>query len=120
MSDILPDCRPREAKGRVWIDRGDGFGKIPHVRFYCANCLKVYQLVPEENCTFAFWLCNPCVEKHGAVAGTYVMPDEVFWASVRAEQQERYGCQLNPYELSEVLKHENNSLNKLVREHAPA
>lgn len=81
--EILPDCRmtsPIGAQsnnllGNYWIP------------IYCANCGAEGGKVPEENMTFAFWLCNCCWEKHGAVAGMMAVPDEVFWEEVRNNQK---------------------------------
>jgi hypothetical protein len=79
--EILPDSRANIAHGVI---RGPHGNWLP---IFCANCGTKGGLVPEENMTFAFWLCDPCWEKHGAIAATYVLPDEVFWAEVAAEQQ---------------------------------
>ncbi len=73
---ILPDTRAKRPtggkcfQGRWWIP------------IHCANCGTPGGFVPEENMTFAFWLCEPCYETHGAIAGTMVLPDEIFWADV--------------------------------------
>jgi len=117
--EILPDSRAREAKDVKQMSVPN-IGMVHWVPIFCANCGTAGGRVPEENCTFAFYLCNNCVEKWGAVAGTYAVPDDVFWANVRREQQEKYGRQLLPLELEEVLKHENNSLTKLVQERVTA
>jgi hypothetical protein len=58
------------------------------VPIYCANCGKDGGFVPEENCNFAFWLCDPCYEKHGTIAGTMATPDDVFWAQVAQDSKE--------------------------------
>ena len=79
--EVLPDSRAKVTRGAI---RGPNCSWIP---IFCANCGTPGGLVPEENMTFAFWLCNPCWEKHGAIAATYVMPDEVFWAEVAEEQK---------------------------------
>ena len=63
--------------------RGPGGNWVP---IFCANCHTPGGRVPEENMTFAFWLCNPCWEKYGAPAALMVSPDEVFWSEVAAEQ----------------------------------
>ena len=81
MIEILPDSRTISGRGAI---RGPGGSWTP---IFCANCGTAGGRVPEENMTFAFWLCNPCWEKHGAIAGTMVTPDEVFWAEVAEEQR---------------------------------
>jgi hypothetical protein len=74
--NILPDTRAKRPTG----------GKFFHGKWWnrisCANCSKDGGYVPEENMTFAFWLCDYCYETHGTIAGTMVLPDEVFWAKV--------------------------------------
>ena len=45
-------------------------------------------MVPETS-TFAFWLCNNCVEACGPIAATMSVPDEIFWAKVAEEQKEK-------------------------------
>ena len=82
--DILPDSRLRRivtAKGSVQIN-GRWWEQV-----YCAACGKKGPLVPEEHMTSAFYLCDhPCGDQWGEVAGTYTMPDEVFFARLREEQ----------------------------------
>lgn len=39
--------------------------------------------------TFAFYLCDPCFEDYGEIAGTMVQPDQEFWAQVKADQEGR-------------------------------
>ena len=72
--DILPDSRLKAPKGAK-PSRTLGWW----TPVFCAICGVPYGYVPEENCTFACWLCNECSETHGAVFGTMMMPDEVFW-----------------------------------------
>lgn len=78
--DVLPDSRLQTSKG---VTRGPGGNWVP---IFCAMCGSPGGLVPEENVTFAFYLCNPCAETHGQIAGTMMIPDEVFWQDVAAEQ----------------------------------
>jgi hypothetical protein len=44
--------------------------------------------VPEENMTFAFYLCNACYEQYGAIAGMMAVPDDVFFAQIAARRAE--------------------------------
>lgn len=76
--DILPDSRMRVPVGAIPNNILGNFW-IP---IYCANCGTEGGKVPEENMTFAFWLCNSCYEKQGPVAGTMAVRDEVFWEEV--------------------------------------
>lgn len=93
MADLLPDSRARDGREvtRHWF-----LGNT--VPIFCANCGKEGGRVPEENCTFAFWLCDNCVETFGPIAGTMMVPDEVFWQQVADdmkgeadEDQKRHG-----------------------------
>lgn len=85
MPDILPDCRTRHTRG---IARGT-LGVWEPV--FCANCGTSGGLVPTETVTFLFYLCNVCAATHGQIAGTMLMPDEVFFAKVAEAQLDRYG-----------------------------
>lgn len=107
---ILPDSRPRVQKRVVRL------GGLNWVPIYCANCGGDGGFVPEENCNFSFYLCDPCAEKWQPLTGTYCEPDTKFWARVKAEQLERYGRELEPYELVEALKDESHPLTKLCKE----
>ncbi len=86
------------------------------VPIYCANCGADGGFVPEENCNFAFYLCNACAEKWSPLEGTYLVPDNVFWQRLKEEQISRYGRELSETELVELLKDENNSLSKLCKD----
>ena len=83
--DILPDSRTKRTVGRVF-SKGLFSTWVP---IYCANCAADGGLVPEENMTFAFWLCNNCFETFGKIAGVMMIPDEVFWREVAFEQEEQ-------------------------------
>jgi len=98
--NLLPDSRC----SRVFTSKGVVFRYgVPWIPIFCANCGCDGGLVPEENTTFAFYLCQGCEDKFGQIAGTYMMPDEVFWAKVK-ESQEKYGRWLKPNELAVVLE----------------
>lgn len=113
--DILPDSRLREPKDVKRFQQPNR--TISNwVPIFCANCGADGGRVPVENCNFAFYLCNKCVESWGTVAGTHCMPDDVFWAKVREEQEEKYKRELTPFEIDEALKDEHNVITKLVRE----
>lgn len=110
MSDVLPDSRAREARGVVT------FGSVAWVPIYCANCGADGGLVPEEGCTFAFYLCQGCADKHGPIAGTMIEPDVAFWQRMEAAQLERHGRILSPDELRQALDEPHNPLALLARE----
>lgn len=94
MSELLPDSRMKSPRGVIRIEFG-AWGRLNMQPIFCANCGKLGAYVPEENMTFAFWLCDgPCSEKWGTLAGTYASTDEQFWAKVKDEMLEKYGCYL--------------------------
>jgi hypothetical protein len=72
--------------------------------------------VPEENCTFVCWLCDPCAEKWGPELASKMIPDQVFWRKVQAEQIERYGRVLSPDELQVAAESPCTALGKLLRD----
>ena len=82
-SVVLPDSRCLDPKGLIRSKAG------MWVPVFCANCGKPGGMVPEANMTFAFYLCNYCVEVHGAVANTMLVPDEVFWAEMAQEATQK-------------------------------
>jgi len=108
---LLPDCRARDPKSRVMWANG-----MAWVAVHCANCGALGGYVPEENMTFAFYLCNPCTEKWSPQADQLAVPDEIFFQLVKEEQLEKYGRELTTPELLVVLADENSSLSKLARD----
>jgi hypothetical protein len=68
----LPDCRtirPLNAKRHRLAN---------WVPMYCANCGADGGYVPEDMKQVAFYLCDSCWEKHGAIAGAMAVSDDVF------------------------------------------
>lgn len=110
MADILPDSRLKRPVNTV-MRHG-----ILWMPIFCANCGADGGLVPEENCTFAFYQCDPCNLKYPTIPGTHVEPDSVFWEKVKQAQLEKYGRELSPNEIIEALKDENNILSKLAKD----
>jgi hypothetical protein len=108
--NVLPDSRARITRGVVGV-RGTNY--IP---IYCANCGTPGGGVSAENCTFAFWLCDPCFEKWGHIAGTYAVPDEVFWEKVKNAQLETYGHILDLNEIAKEAANPESIIAKLIRE----
>lgn len=88
------------------------------VPIYCAVCAKQGGYVPEENMTFAAWLCDDCYHTHGDPFNGMVMPDEVFWARVHAEQREQHGRELTPEETVVALADPNSLESRLARDRA--
>ena len=109
MTEILPDSRAREARGPVQTPMG---WMVP---IFCANCGREGGLVPEENCNFAFWLCTPCFQTHGELAGTMAIPDHAFFEQVKEEQLEKYGRILSPQELEAIVESDTSPLATLIR-----
>lgn len=116
--DLLPDSRLRQPRH---VQRGQHQTPTSRlmlnwVPIFCANCGAPGGAVPEETCTFAFYLCVPCGEQWEPLAGTYLEPDVVFWQKVQEAQQDTYGRELSPTEIVEALKDGNSMLSKLARD----
>jgi len=107
--DVLPDCRAKVTKGRVFTPGG------AWVPVFCANCGADGGMCPEENMTFMFYLCRACAETYGAIAGTMMMPDEVFFEKVKQEQLAAHGRYLTQQELEVVVDEGTTPLAKLLK-----
>lgn len=111
--DILPDSRLTT----VVTPKGAKHSHLGYwIPIYCANCGADGGMVPEENMTFAFYLCNSCYEIYGAIAGTMVEPDAVFHAKVVEAQLEKYGRVLAPSEMANALTESHHPLAILARD----
>lgn len=106
---VLPDSRLHDdSLGSIMVDwdMPDGSKvRIEVVPIYCGNCGKLYGHVPKENTTFVFWLCRKCFEHHGAIAGTYAMPDDEFNQKVAFEMREKFHRDLTDLELFHLAEH---------------
>jgi len=109
---IAPDSRTKAGTGAKWTPSG------VVVPIYCAQCAKPGGFVPEENMTFVCWLCDDCYHTHGDVFGGTVIPDEVFWAELKAAQEARYGRELTADELRVQLDDPNSLISTLARSRA--
>lgn len=110
--ELLPDSR------LTTIVTPKGMVQGPYgmwVPIFCANCGADGGLVPEDNCNFAFYLCNDCYAKHGVPAGLMAVPDEIFWDKVKREQMEAYGRLLTDLELAAVLEADASPLATLLK-----
>jgi hypothetical protein len=112
--NILPSSR---LKSNTRVQRlNNCLGSLNWVPIFCANCGADGGMVPEENMSFAFYLCAPCAEKWAPLTDTYMEPDAVFWQKVKDAQLEKYGRELSPHELVEVLKDDSNLISKLCKD----
>jgi hypothetical protein len=107
--DILPDCRAKEAKDRIFTPIG------AWVPVFCANCGVDGGSCPEENMTFIFYLCKKCAETYGKIAGTMLMPDEVFFEKLKQEQLASHGKFLTQEELAAVVEADASPLATLLK-----
>ena len=115
-SMVLPDSRMKSPVGskRLIMPK---FGAVNNIPLYCASChCDSGWVVPEENCTFACYLCDRCAETFGNIAGTMLMPDEVFWAKVAEEQLNQVGRLMTIEELALAETSTCNPLSTLLRE----
>jgi len=115
MSDLLPDSRLASPTGVIRIEFGN-WGRINMQPIFCANCGKLGAYVPEENMTFAFWLCNGCEAQWATLAGTYTTSDEQFYATVAEEMIETYGHYLTEPEVMAAEQSTTGSLSTLLKE----
>lgn len=116
MSEILPDSRMKNPTGVKRIEFGE-WGRLNMQPIFCANCGKLGAYCPEENMTFAFWLCEgPCTDSWANLAGTYTSPDEVFWETVKHEMQEKYGKYLTEREVLKAEEETTGAFAKLLKE----
>lgn len=120
MADVLPDSRLREKLGTVMADWPMPDGSTVRIEvepIFCTNCGKLYGYVPKENTTFAFWLCQPCFDRHGPPPGTVVSSDDAFRQKLVEEMLDKFGRPLTAEELGR-LQDENRlgSIELLLRE----
>jgi hypothetical protein len=110
---LLQDSRARETRAGVY--RAGRW----HVPVFCGSCGKDDgQMVPEDACDFAFYLCEPCAETYGALDGVEMIPDEVWFARIRDAQLEEYGRELSLIEQIDELANPDSALSKLARDRA--
>ena len=109
-ANILPDSRCLTPTGVV---RGPGGSWVP---IFCANCGKDGGLVPEQNTSFAFWLCAKCGETCGEIAGMMCLPDEIFWEQVKQEQLAAHGRLLTEQELITIVEADTSPLATLLKQ----
>lgn len=108
-TDILPDSRARETRGRIFAQDGTW------VPLFCANCGKRGGSCLETS-SFLFWLCNGCFASHGAIAGTMAVPDKVFYDNLAHEQQAAFGRPATRQELLQVIADDSSPLATLIKD----
>lgn len=92
---------------------------VAYVPVFCGSChCDDGQMVPEQSCDFAFYLCDPCADRYGALDGVEMIPDEVWFARIRDAQLEDHGRELTHVELVEQLDSPDSPLSKLARDRA--
>ena len=110
MGTLLPDCRSSKHLS-IYCGVNGQWEKV-----FCANCGADGGMCPAENMTFLFYLCNQCAEAYGQIAGTMIMPDEVFYQKLADEQIERYHRYLTIDEWNKVSEDQSHPLWTLIKE----
>lgn len=108
---VLPDSRLKNREKGA-INRGDHF-EVPIFCAFCGSGPAGY--VPEENMTYAFYLCDPCFASHGHLTNLTFMPDQVFFEEVRRSQVAKYGRTLTNEETVAALADPESHESLLVR-----
>lgn len=114
--NVLPNSIPRDGK----VDLSMSTPGWEWLYIYCASCgcdggrvLKTDIPNREE---FAFYLCDPCAQKYGAINGVWVEPDQIFWHKVREAQLDREGRELSTEELITKLDDPGSYLSQLAKD----
>ena len=108
-TNILPDCRMKDRRQFSQTMLGIS------VPVFCANCGVHGGEAPADS-TFLFYLCTKCAETYGQIAGTMLMPDEVFFEKVKQEQLEAHRRFLTEAELITIVEADASPLATLLKE----
>lgn len=99
---VLPESRALRPVGAVMVRHEGPSGeelREEMVPLYCANCGK-----PCGYCSASiralFYLCPPCFDDYGAIAGTYAVPEEAYNRDLAQEMADAYGRALSCEELA--------------------
>lgn len=111
--ELLPDSRTHVNHTPRGMIQGPGGMWVP---VFCANCGHDGGMCPEQNMTFIFYLCKKCADTHGEIAGTMMMPDEVFFEKLKQEQLQGFGHYLDQNELAAVVEVDATPLARLLKE----
>lgn len=109
--EILPDSRQHTDHTPKGMIQGPWGMWVP---VFCGNCGIEGGSCPEQNMTFIFWLCQKCAETYGEIAGTMLMPDEVFFEKLKQEQMASFGHYLTQQELAIVVEEDASPLATLL------
>lgn len=88
MSDTLeklPDSRLKRLVAKVVPHKLWGMAQ----KIYCAHCGHDGGWIPEQNSTFAFYLCDECWESHGHLTGLMSIPESEVRRAARLRELER-------------------------------
>lgn len=115
--NVAPDSRLKTVFTTKGAYQREFLGqKIWMVPAYCLNCGAQGPDVPEENTRHFSYLCNGCVDKHGAELGERIIPDEVFWHMIQEESLEAFGRGLTHEELIVIAEADASPLATLLNE----
>lgn len=107
---LFPDSRLAEGDSTLgsqivdWEMPDGSITRLEVVPIFCGSCGKPYGFVPKDNCAFVCWLCRPCHEKYGVIAGTYAQPDDEFCKAVEHEMIEKFGRALTEAEIGALAE----------------
>lgn len=85
-------------------------------RVFCASCGKEGGESIRADGNFAFWVCNDCHARHGAIIGGGVTPHAAFRERVAAETTRADGQPFTVADILDALHNPNSILSKLARE----
>ena len=112
-ADVLPESRQLGVYTQRNVVNICGAYWVP---IYCASCSTKGGMVPEENMTFACWLCNNCYARYGHLTNLMVMPDEVFWERLIQEQLDSFNRILTNEELTAIVEADASPLATLIKQ----
>ena len=83
--ELLPDSRLKRLTPKTVPHKEWGTAQ----QIFCANCGKDGGLIPEQNSTFAFYLCDECWEVHGSLTEFLAIPESEVRRDARLRQLEK-------------------------------
>lgn len=88
MIESLPDSRLKRLTAKTVPHKEWGTAQ----QIFCANCGHNGGFIPEQNSTFAFYLCDSCWEKCGHLTGVLAIPESAVRRDARLRQLENSRC----------------------------